>query len=76
MVYFPTQIFVCDTYSPALLDLSLSSDISICFAMIFPPLRNSDHVVVSFFIDFHSDSKAFSYFRTDWPSIHDYLRYI
>ena len=44
MVNFPTPISDCD--SPSLLDLFLSSDASICSAMAFPPLRNSDHVVV------------------------------
>ena len=30
MVNFPTQIPDCDSHNPALLDLSLSSDASIC----------------------------------------------
>ena len=34
-----------------LLDVFLSSDASICCTMAFPPLRNSDHVVVSVSID-------------------------
>ena len=38
------------------LDFFLSSDASICSAMAFPPLGNSDHVVVSVFIDFPSYS--------------------
>ena len=37
----------CDSHSPALLDLFLSFDASICSAMVFPPLGNSDHVVDS-----------------------------
>ena len=36
-----------DSHSPALLDLFLSSDASICSAMVFHPSGNSDHVVVS-----------------------------
>ena len=51
MVNFPTQIPDCDSQSPALLDLFLSSDASICSTMAFPSLRNSDHVVVSVSID-------------------------
>ena len=47
MVNFPTQIPDCDSHSLALLDLFLSPDASICSAMAFPPLGNSDHVVVS-----------------------------
>ena len=52
MVNFPTQIPDCDSHSPALLDLFISSDASICSTMAFPPLGNSDHVVVSVSIDF------------------------
>ena len=56
MVDFPTRIPDCDSQSPALLDLFLSSDASICSAMAFPPLGNSDHVVVSVSIDFPTNS--------------------
>ena len=54
MVNFPTWIPDYDSNSPALLDLFLSSDASICSAMAFPPLGISDHVSVS--IDFPSNS--------------------
>ena len=54
MVNFPKPIPGCDSHSPALLDLFISSDASICFTLSFPPLQNSDHVVVS--IDFPSNS--------------------
>ena len=57
MVNFPTRIPDCDSHSAALLDLFLSSDASICSTMAFPPLGNSDHVVVSVFIDFPSFSQ-------------------
>ena len=52
MVNFSTRIPDCDSHSPALLDLLFSSDACICPTMAFPPLRKSDHVVVSVFIDF------------------------
>ena len=52
MVNFPTRIPDCDSHSPALLDLFLSSDASICSTMAFPPLGNSDYVVVSVSTDF------------------------
>ena len=52
MVNFPTQIPHCDSHSHAYLDLFLSSDAIICSTMAFPPLGQSDHVVVSFSIDF------------------------
>ena len=53
MVNFPTRIPDCDSYSPVPpLDLILSSDASICSVIAWPPLGNSDHVVVSVSIDF------------------------
>ena len=52
IVNFPTWIPDCNSHSPALLDLFLFSDASICSAMAFPPLENSDRVVVSVSIDF------------------------
>ena len=45
MVNFITWNPDSDSHSPALLDLFLSSDPSICFTMVFPPLGNSDHVI-------------------------------
>ena len=57
MVNFPTRIPDCDSHSPALLDLFISSDATICSTMVFPPLRNSDHRVVSVSIDFLSNSQ-------------------
>ena len=57
MVNFPIWIPDCDSHGPALLDLFISSDASICSTMAFPPLGNSDHVVVSVPIDFPINSK-------------------
>ena len=73
IVNFPTRIPDCDSRSPALLDLFISSDASICSTMAFPPLGNSDHVVVSVSIDFPINSKqdtlfhrlAYDYSRAD-----------
>ena len=56
MVNFPTGIPDCDSHSPALLDVFLSSDASICSTMAFPPLGDSDHVV-SVSIDFPTNSQ-------------------
>ena len=53
MVNFSTRISDSDSHSSALLDVFLSSDASICSTMAFPPLGNSDHVIVSVSIDFH-----------------------
>ena len=57
MVNFPIWIPDCHSHSPALLDLFISSDASICSTMAFHPLENSDHVVVSVSIDFQTNSK-------------------
>ena len=57
MVNFPLRIPDFDAHSSALLDLFLSSDTSICSTIAFPPLGNSDHVAVSFSIDFPSKSQ-------------------
>ena len=51
MVNFPTRIPDFDSHSPALLDLFVSSNASICSTMAFPPLGRSDHVVLSVSID-------------------------
>ena len=56
MVNFPTRIPDCDSHSPALLDLFLSSDANICSTMGFNPLGNSDHVV-SVSIDFPANAQ-------------------
>ena len=57
IVNFPTWILDCDYHSPALLDFFFSSDASICSKMAFPPVGNSDHVVVSVSIDVPINSK-------------------
>ena len=82
MVNLPTWIPDCDSHSPASLDLFLSSDTSICSTMSFPPLGNSDHVVVSVSIDFPIKSKhdatfhrmTYDYFRANRDGLCDHLR--
>ena len=69
-------------HSPALLDLFLSSETSICSTMAFPPMGNSDHVVVSVSIDFSSNLQrdapfhciAYDYSCADWDGLRDHLR--
>ena len=76
MVDFPTRIPDCDSHSPALLDLFFSS------TMAFPPLGNSDHVVVSVSIDFPTNSQqdapfhriAYDYSCVDCDGLRDHLR--
>ena len=82
MVNFPTRNPNCDSHSPALLDLLIFSDASICSKMAFPPLGNSDHVVVSVSIDFPTNSQqdapfhhiAYDYSCADWDGLCDHLR--
>ena len=82
MVNFPTRIPDCDSHSSALLGLFLSSDASICSTKAFPPLQNSDHVVVSVSIDFPSYSQQDALFHriayscADWDGLLDHLRYV
>ena len=81
MVNFPTLIPDCDSHSPALLDLFISSDSSIFSTMAFPPLGNSDHVLVSVSVDSPSNSQwdamfhriAYDYSFAGWDSLNDHL---
>ena len=52
IVNFPTRIPDCNSHSPTLMDLFLSSDASICSTMAFPPLRNSDKLLSQFPLTF------------------------
>ena len=71
-----------DFHIPALLDLLISSDAGICSTMVFPPLGNSDHVVVSVSIDFPLNSQqgdsfyciAYEYSRAYWDGLGGHLR--
>ena len=81
MINVPTRISDCGSHSPALLDLFLCFDTSICSAMAFPPLGNFDHVV-SVSIDSPSNSQrdapfhrtAYDYSCADWDGVRDHLR--
>ena len=82
IVNFPTRIPDCDSRSHALLNLFLSSDASICSTMAFPPLENSDHVVVTVSIDFPINLKQdtpfhcvdYDYSCAYWDGLRDHLR--
>ena len=81
MVIFPTRIPDCDSDSPAVWDLFISSVASICSVMAFPPSGNSDHVFVSVSIDFPSNSQrdapfhciAYDYSHADWNGLRDHI---
>ena len=78
MVNFPTRIPGCDSHSPVLLDLFISSNASICSTMGSPSLGNSDHVV-SVSIDFPKRNASFhclayDYSCADWDGLFDHLR--
>ena len=76
MANFPTRITDCDSHSPALVDLFLSSDTRICSKMAFPPMGNSDCIIVSSNLQwdvlFHPI--AYNYSHADWDGLHDHLR--
>ena len=82
MVNFPNQIPDCDSHSPALFDIFLCSNTSICSTVNFPPLGNSDHVAISVSTDVPSNSlwhatfhhRTYDYSRAEWDSLHDPFR--
>ena len=81
MVNFLTTILDCDSHSPALLDLFVSSGASICSLKASLPLGNSDHIFVSVFIEFLTNSKQDALFHciacdysADCYGLHDHLR--
>ena len=82
MVNFPTRTPNCDSHSPALLDLFLSSDAIICSRMAFRPLENLDHAVVSVSTGFWSYSQQdalfhcirYDYSRADWDGLRNHWR--
>lgn len=82
MVNFPNLTSDCDSPSPNLLDLFISSDSGICSTVIFPPSGITDHIVVSVSTDFPLNIKGdapfhrttYTYSRVDWGSLHDHLR--
>ena len=80
IVNFPTEIPDCDSHSPALLDLFISSEASICSTMAFLRLKNLDCVVVSVSIVSPMNSKdtpfyhvTYKYSCTDWDGLCDHL---
>ena len=61
-VNFPTRIPDCDSHSPTLLDLFVSSDDSICFTMAFPQLGNLIMLLSQSPLAFHEIHNGMSHF--------------
>ena len=80
IVNFLAWIPDCDSHSFALLDLFTSSGVSVYSTIVFPPLGNSNLVVVSVSIDFLSNTKgyapfhsiAFDYSCADLEDVHNH----
>ena len=76
------EILDCGSHSPALSDIFLSSDPSICSTIAFHPLGNSGYDVVLVPMDFFSNSKkdapfhyaVYDYSQPDWDGLCDHLR--
>ena len=70
----------CDSYNPALLDVFISSNPSVCSSVLFPLLENCNHVTVSVSINFASNSKrdvpyhcvAYDCSHVDWGGLCDH----
>ena len=81
MVNFPTWTPDCNSHSPTLLDLFISSD-ACSSTTAFPPSGNSDHIVLSVSIDLPWNSQwnasfhciTYDYSCTDWDGLPDHLR--
>ena len=64
--------------------LFISCDARICCTIAFPPLGNSDHVVLSVSTVFPANSKldalfqciAYDYSPADWDGLRDHLRHV
>ena len=84
MVNFPIRILNYDSHCPGFFDLFISCDARICCTIAFPPLWNSDHVVLSVSTDFPANSKwdalfhciAYDYSPADWDGLRDHLRHV
>ena len=75
MFNFLTGISDCDYLSATLLDVFLPSDANICSTMAFPPLGDSDHILVSVSIDILINSKHdASFHRITYDYSCDHLR--
>ena len=69
VVNFPTQIPDFDSHSPALLDLFLSADASICSAMAFPTLEILIMLLSQFPLTFHQIYNGMPHFITQLMTI-------
>ena len=82
IVDFPTRIPDRDDHQPYLLNLFLCSDPDSYTVASHPPLKNSDHMVVSvdvkFVVKFTNEHPyhhtVYSYSKVDWDVLRDHLR--
>ena len=63
MANFHTHVPDCDSHNSSLLNFFISYDVIIRSAMAHAPLRNSNHVIVLFSIEFRSNSIRDALFR-------------
>lgn len=81
MVDCPTWIHDCLSHSFALLDIFLSSDLSICSAVVSSPLGNLDDVALSVSVNFLSkitpfDNLGFDYSCDNWDGCYHLRRFL
>ena len=82
IIDFPTRFPDNDAHSPSLLDLCMVSDATDCHTSCETPLGNSDHAVVSIFLQLKPNQSAdhpshrisYNYQLADWDSFRDLLR--
>ena len=69
IVNFPTRIPDCDSHSPALLDLFLSSDTCICSTMAFSPWQILTMLLSQFPLTFPQTQNRMSHFIELFPGM-------
>ena len=82
MVNFPTRIPDCDSHSPAVLDLFISSDATICSTVTSPIRKLWSCCCLTFYFPSNSQRDpsfhciAYKYSCAGWDGLHDHLRHV